>query len=609
MADIVEPLGAMWKLPIPMKWQHGKDPRIGADQIGEITSAVKSPDGIRVKGTFWKFQTPPSLKDDYDRIWALVKAGMRGLSIGFSPIEYEPIKGTGGMRFLKWQFLELSPVTIAANQDASITSIKSFDQAARASSGTSRDYPSRNASPVASGTSKQPRSTTMKGIPDQIEAIEEDRATAQTRIDELKTKSNGDPDELDAAEQHELDDLAAKVISMDTKARRLHTMQGTISKAAPITSAIGNDPDRSSRVRGGDFQMKSNLPKGTMFARAAHAKIQGIKSHWSMNETAAHAAKLWPDTPLVGMYLKAAVGTGAAGNWAEPLNPVNTVEGEFIEELRPATIVGRLGLRPAPFNTKMIVQGPANSSANWVGNGAVKPVGEGVYDTVEIGRDKIAEIMVLTQDQIMSSAINSVEATRRDLIARIAQFADEQFLDPSVADGANNPASVLNGVDDVPAGGSTGEDLLHDISVLMNRFIAYNIPLTNVTLIVSSYIAWGLGGLRNPLGQRFFPDVNINGGNIDGMRVLVSNNVGGSSSGSNIVAVVPSLILLADNGGIKVDLSEQATISMTGAATADHSLWQRNEVGLRCEWFVSWAKAHPQAAQYISGAAYAPAAP
>lgn len=449
----------------------------------------------------------------------------------------------------------------------------------------------------------------MRGIPDQIAAIESERAQVATRIEELRTKCNDDPDELEQAEQQDLDRLGDELGTFDAKLRRLHTMQGTIAKAVPISQATGTDPERASRVRAGDFQMKSNLKPGTMFARAAHAKVFGIKNHWSMSETAAYAAKLWPDTPMVGMYLKANPGTGAAGNWAEPLNPVNTVEGEFIAELRPATVVGRLGLRPAPFNTKMIVQGPASSSANWVGNAAAKPVGEGVYDTVEIGRDKIAEIIVLTQDQIMSSAINSVEATRMDLIARVAQFADEQFLDPSVADGANNPASILNGVDDVASGGSTGEDLLHDINALMNRFIAYNIPLSNVTLIVSSYIAMGIGGIRNALGQRFFPDVNVNGGTIDGIRVIVSNNVGGSSSGSNIVAVIPNLILLADNGGIKVDLSDQATVDMAGGNSPTFSLWQKNAVGLRCEWFVSWAKAHPAAAQYISGAAYAPAAP
>src|SRR4029077_20822333 len=127
--------------------------------------------------------------------------------------------------------------------------------------------------------------------------------------------------------------------------------------------------------------------------------------------------------------------------------------------------------------------------------------------------------------------------------------------------------------------------------------------------IMSSFVAWGLAGLRTTLNARIFPNVSITGGDIDGMKVIVSNNVGGDSSGSNIIAVIPSLILLAQNGGIKVDLSDQATVDMAGGNSPTYSLWQKNSIGLRCEWFVSWKKATDEAAQYISGAAYAPAAP
>ena len=119
--DIIEPMGATFRLPIAMKWQHGKETvRIGGDQVGEVTHATATPEGVKVKGRFWKVDAPPSLKDDLDRVWSLVKAGMRGLSIGFNVIDAEPIKGTRGMRIKKWRFLELSPVTIPANQDASI---------------------------------------------------------------------------------------------------------------------------------------------------------------------------------------------------------------------------------------------------------------------------------------------------------------------------------------------------------------------------------------------------------------------------------------------------------------------------------------------------------
>jgi len=153
MDDVVEPKGAILRLPIPMKWQHGKG-FMGDDQIGEVTSATVTPKGIPVKGRFFKADEPPSLKEDFDRIWGFIKAGMRGLSIGFNPIEYEPIKGSNGIRFTSWEMLELSPVTVAANQEAAITLIKQMNSQSRAALGlTRKGVPLIGISPGASGTS------------------------------------------------------------------------------------------------------------------------------------------------------------------------------------------------------------------------------------------------------------------------------------------------------------------------------------------------------------------------------------------------------------------------------------------------------------------------
>ena len=602
MEDVVEPRGAEFALPLPFLHQHdAKRP------IGKITAARVTDHGIEVDGFVENVAEPPALKERLDVAWAEMKSGLvAGLSIGFRGKEYERIKDSTGLRFKRWEWLELSLVTIPANSQASIHAIKSIDQRARATSGT--PAPLAKPRPGASGD-PPPRSRTMKSFQEQIAEFGETRQEKQARLTEILTAIDNDLTKL-GDDADEYDALGAELKTIDKQIERANAALMASGKATPITPDVGTNPERATRVRAGDFHMKSNLPPGTMFARAVHAKVYGAKNFLTMRDLAALTAKTWPDTPQVGQYLlqKANPGTGLSGNWAEPLNTVTTVEGEFIAELRPATIVGRLGLRPAPFNTRMIVQGPASSSANWVGNAAAKPVGEGVYDTVEIGQHKIAEIIVLTEDQIMSSHIDSVEATRQDLIARISQFADEQFTSTTAAT-ANNPAGMLAGVDDVASGGSTAEDLLHDINALMNRFIAHNIPLSNVTLIVSSFVAFGIAGLRNPFNVPIFPGVSINGGTIDGMRIIVSNNVGGTSTGSNIIAVVPSLILLADGGGIRVDMSREATIDMAGGNSPTYSLYQKNSVGLRCEWFVSWAKAHSAAVQYISGASYAPAAP
>ena len=134
MDDVVEPKGAQFKLQIPFLWQHRPD-----EPIGNVTSAKVTNAGIEVSVQLAKIAEPGTLKDRLDDAWQSIKAGLvRGLSIGFQPIESANIDGSWGQRFLKWEWLELSAVTIPANAEASIQAIKSIDIAQRAASGQKR---------------------------------------------------------------------------------------------------------------------------------------------------------------------------------------------------------------------------------------------------------------------------------------------------------------------------------------------------------------------------------------------------------------------------------------------------------------------------------------
>ena len=66
---------------------------------------------------------------------------MKGFSIGFRPIKFEaldPERPWDGFKFLEWEWMELSAVTMPANADATIQSIKMYDSAAPASTGKTR---------------------------------------------------------------------------------------------------------------------------------------------------------------------------------------------------------------------------------------------------------------------------------------------------------------------------------------------------------------------------------------------------------------------------------------------------------------------------------------
>ena len=126
MGDIVEPKGAVFKLPLPLLWQHD-----AGLPIGNITKARVTSAGIEVEAEIATIDEPGTLKDRIDESWHSIKHGLvRGFSIGFSDLESEQIKGTFSQRFLSWEWLELSAVTIPANSEATIQTVKHFDQQA-----------------------------------------------------------------------------------------------------------------------------------------------------------------------------------------------------------------------------------------------------------------------------------------------------------------------------------------------------------------------------------------------------------------------------------------------------------------------------------------------
>jgi HK97 family phage prohead protease len=126
VGDIVEPLGAKFKNPLPLLWQHRHDSPVGEAVFGKPTKA-----GIPFTATLPKLEEPGPLKDQVDMAWQAVKAKLvRGVSIGFRALEYAYMDA-GGVRFTETEILELSLVTVPANASATIQTIKAMDTGPR----------------------------------------------------------------------------------------------------------------------------------------------------------------------------------------------------------------------------------------------------------------------------------------------------------------------------------------------------------------------------------------------------------------------------------------------------------------------------------------------
>ena len=120
--DIMEPAGAEFVLPMPFLWQHSH-----SQPIGEVIAAEIKEGSIEVQIKIAQIADEGKLKERIEEAWQSINNGLvKGLSIGFRGKEVAEIQGTWGLHFIKWEWYELSAVTVPANADCTITSIKSL---------------------------------------------------------------------------------------------------------------------------------------------------------------------------------------------------------------------------------------------------------------------------------------------------------------------------------------------------------------------------------------------------------------------------------------------------------------------------------------------------
>lgn len=628
MGDVVEPLGAVFKLPLPLLWQHNSGLPVGWVEFAKPTKA-----GIPFKARVAKVEEPGELKNSVDKAWQAVKAGLvRGVSIGFRRLEHS-VMDDGGWRFTKWEWLELSLVTIPAQSEATINTIKTVSIEQRAALGHSsvvekREPPGDSGKKVETKTTpaKPKRGTTMakKTIAEQIAAFRTEKSAKETSMDALMAKGGeGDLMTLDEADQEEYDTLEKECDEIEKHIERLEKHQARVVSRATEVDGSSEKKGSDSRSSVPRLIVKSQLPVGTAFTRyvTALAQSKGNIMH------AVEISKKWTDTPEVETVIRAAVaaGTTTDATWAAPLVPYQQMASEFIELLRPKTFLGRLPLRRVPFNISMPGQ-TAGSSVNWVGEGAPKPVSALAFNTTTLRWAKAAGIVVFTEELMRLSNPAAEAIVRQDLIDAIAKFLDEQFLGISIAEVSNvSPASVTNGVTPIIASGLDADDLRADVKAVFSAMIALNMSAAGCYWLMSERMALSIAMMTNPLGQPEFPAINAEGGTFAGLPVLTSENVPQLTAditspiryaaGDMIVLIKPSEVMLADDGGVAIDVSNQASLQMDSvptnppvAATVLQSLWQMNMVGVRAERWINWKKRRSGAVQWIAGANYGDAA-
>jgi HK97 family phage prohead protease/HK97 family phage major capsid protein len=616
VGDILEPLGASFAKEIPLLLYHDGQRPVG------IARLKKTPDGITFTATLPEILEPGTLRERVAEAWQSLQAKLiRGVSVGFRVLEdgVELLR-TGGIRFLKFEILELSLVSVPANVEATITEIKALCLAAPGT-GSAALPQSAGVSAVPATGARKGASRMAKTITEQIKEFEATRAAKAARMAELMTAAGEKGETLDQTGSEEYDELADQVKSIDAHLKRLADME-VVQKAsaAPVRGGTPYDA-QASRDRAVISIKAPDLPPGIAFTRVVLCKAAAFLAlqRGEIKSALDFARERYPSDDRIIHALKAAVppATTTDPAWAGVLIDPTNVAGEFAEFLRPQTIVGKFGtngippLHRVPFNIRFIGE-TADGDAYWVGQGKPKPLTKFAYQATTLGFSKLATITVITQETARFSTPSAEMLARNGLARAITRRMDIDFIDPAKAAVANvSPASITNGVAPISSTGNDAAAVRADLAALLGAYIASNQNVGSLVLIMPNTLTLATSLMRSDLGTKEFPDMTIAGGTLEGIPVIASQYA--AIAGNIVVAVNADEVLLADDGQVTVDASTEASLEMSSTPTQDGaagtgaelvSLWQNNLLGLLAERYVNWQKRRPEAVAYLAGVSW-----
>jgi HK97 family phage major capsid protein len=296
---------------------------------------------------------------------------------------------------------------------------------------------------------------------------------------------------------------------------------------------------------------------------------------------------------------------------------------DFIEFLRPRTIVGKFGtdgipsLRRVPFNVRVSGMS-AGLTGYWVGEGLPVPVSKATTMTTSLTWAKIEALAILTKEEVRFSNPSAETKVRDDIARAIIYRMDVDFIDPGKAAVANvSPASITFNTTPLAPSAATAAGFRTDFATLMGTFATLLLDPSDIVLVMSTIRAMNLSLMVNTLGVQSFPGLTMAGGTLLGFPVITSEALValGSPDQDIIVAVKAGDIYLADDGVVTVEASDQASIEMldsslvqtgiVGTGTSLVSLWQSGLLGIKANREVTWKLRRTGAARYIGPAAYA----
>jgi HK97 family phage prohead protease/HK97 family phage major capsid protein len=594
--DTIDPMGVEFDLvkrPIKMLWQH--DPE---RPVGRVLSATATPQGV----SFVAKLAAPGANPAIDQRWQDITAGLvDSLSIGFRATK-PPKQTRTGFHYPGTEWLELSFVTIPANPECRITTIKAFDPNAS-------NHDGESAAPVAR------IGNTAMTLKEQIAARKARIAELREQVSEMVTagltaETVKDFEALNA-------DLEAEIADRDLLVRAL---RNSADEAVEVIARTGTHatvpvpvqrtaPAAPAYVSRAARQMDKERPKAQILFRACAVHVLAYANH-AANESVAEM--LFPGDELLKGYLthqKAAVEPALTSvpEWAG--NLARETWGEFLDLLLPESVyaqIAQLGAR-FTFGRAGKIMLPARQptptlAGDFIGENKPIPVRKAAILTAQLTPKKLAVISAFSREMSTVTGGQIEDYIRQFMVEDTAQVIDAKLLDNVAAD-AIRPAGLLNGVTLTPSAGSTLADILTDVKAAMTPILTAN-GGRRLVWLMNPLQAMSLGLQTNAAGAFIFPGANRE---FLGYRVIVSNNV---PAGTLILIDVADFATAANDTPM-FDVSNEATLHMESAtpepindgtpASPVISLFQQDSFAVRMIQQMNWTMRRTGMVSGVSG--------
>ncbi len=373
----------------------------------------------------------------------------------------------------------------------------------------------------------------------------------------ITTTAAADNDrDLTAEEQTDFDGKMTEAAGLQAKiAREEQLLALKASTAAPIVL-----PGQPATV---PAAAATPLPAGTMFTRIT---MSLAACNMDQRAAAAHAEQLW-GTETGQIVANQEQSTNVKGGFL-----VNTAySADFIDLLRPAVVVRKLGARsiPMPEGNLTMRKKTQGTTAGYVGERTPAPTTDVRVDQMTMSAKTLRALVPITNQLIRRASMGVVQMVRDDLLEGVAVKEDQIFIrSPGDDLTPKGLAALMPGGNKLAiTAGQTLESVTADLMRVRLRVINANVPMISCGWVMSWRSKMFLETLRDGNGNIAFPEVAAKGtlyGYPIGTTTSVPDNLGAGGNESEIYFGDFSQLLIGDTETVTIASSDTAAYDDAG---------------------------------------------